>query len=375
MVRTLPEWRSAIPDLESGRQLLARIVGTRDVPEPVAAWRAVPEEALRSLDPAAKAALIGALLPLARHGRKIERPALRRLYQLFAFTEMPEAERHALVGALFTRLRLAPDPLPHFHDAAIRRTLLIEAIGLAGRRPSQEAREYLARLTAHLRLKPSEERRWTAFFEHLTDTENRVAAMLGKKGHLVRHADRKLEIFKKAVAAIGVPAAVLFPLGTVGLSAEGITTGLVALGGGFLLPASVAMVTGLGAAVALGVSAKKLLDLVLPTTDADRFSVDVEQLSAGSAEIEGLLEGAAAEDADRRKVEEARAQIAAIMRKIVPLSPADRLRLSAAVDHARELGMRYVAFLEHDREVFEARNELGAEELGALLESDRPVIA
>jgi erythromycin esterase-like protein len=114
---------------------------------------------------------------------------------------------------------------------------------------------------------------------------------------------------------------------------------------------------------------------VLPTTDADRFSVDVEQLSAGSAEIEGLLEAAAAENSDRRKVEEARAQIAAIIRKIVPLSPADRERLSVAVDHARALGARYVAFLEHDREVFEARNQLGAEELGALLESDRPVLA
>ncbi|HXR26139.1 MAG TPA: hypothetical protein VN742_12300, partial [Candidatus Binataceae bacterium] len=111
-MRTLPEWRSAIPDLESGRQLLARIVGTRDVPEPVAAWRAVPEDALRALDATAKAAFIGALLPLARHGRKVERPALRRLYQLFAFSEIPEEERHALVSALHTRLRLAFDPLP-----------------------------------------------------------------------------------------------------------------------------------------------------------------------------------------------------------------------------------------------------------------------
>ena len=187
-------------------------------------------------------------------------------------------------------------------------------------------------------------------------------------------ADRKLEIFKKAVAAIGVPAAVLFPLGTVGLSAEGITTGLVALGGGFLLPASIATVTGLGAAVALGISAKKILDLVLPTTDADRFSIDLEELSAGSAEIERILETAAAEDADRRKVAAARAQIAEIMRKIVPLSPADRLRLTAAADHARALGARYLTLLERDREVFEARNQLGAEELGALLQSDRPVL-
>jgi hypothetical protein len=145
---------------------------------------------------------------------------------------------------LHTRLRLEPNPLPQFDDVAVRRALLMEAIGMTGQRPSRAAQDYLARLSAHLQLKPSEERRWRAFFEHLTDTENRVAALLGKKGHLVQHVDRKLELFKKAVAAIGVPAAVLFPLGTVGLTAEGISTGLVALGGGFLLPAGIATITG-----------------------------------------------------------------------------------------------------------------------------------
>lgn len=374
-MRSLPELRSAIPDLESGRRLLARVLAARDVPEPVAAWRSVPEQALQALDTSDKAAFIGALLPLARRGRTVERRALRRLYQLFAYMEMPEPERHALIGALHTRLRLAPDPLPQFQDVEIRRTLMFEAIGLAGRKPPREAQDYLARLAAHLKLKSGEERRWTAFFEHLTDTENRVAAMLGKKGHLVRLDDRKLEIFKKAVAALGVPAAVLFPLGTVGLSAEGISTGLVALGGGFLLPASIAMVTGLGVAVALGVSAKKILDLAMPTTDADRFSIDVEGLSTGSAEIERLLEAAAAEDADRRKVEEARAKIAQIINQIVPISPAERTRLTAAIDHARLLGERYLGFLSRDRDEFDQRNQLGAEELGGLLELDRPVFA
>ncbi len=77
--------------------------------------------------------------------------------------------------------------------------------------------------------------------EKLTDLENRAAAMLRKRGHIVRLDDRRLEIFKKSVAAVGVPSAVLFPLGTVGLSAEGITTGLIALGGAssnFLLGAA-----------------------------------------------------------------------------------------------------------------------------------------
>ena len=134
-MRTLPAWRATLPDLASGPiaigRLLTRIAGTRDVPEPVAAWRAVSEETLRALNIAAKSAFIGALLPLARPGRKVARPALRRLYQLFAFFEMPEDERQVLIGALHTRQRLAPDPLPHFGATAVRRTLLIEALGIA----------------------------------------------------------------------------------------------------------------------------------------------------------------------------------------------------------------------------------------------------
>jgi hypothetical protein len=349
-------------------------VRTRDVPEPVAAWRSVPEDALRALCVAEQTAFVETLLPLIRHRRRIERRALRRLYQLFAFMEMPEPTRLDVVNALHTRLRLAPERLPDLTDIRIRRAMMIEAAALAGRSPSREAKAYLDRLAAHLKLKSSEERRWTAFFEHLTDAENRVAAMLGKRGHIVRLDDRKLEIFKKAVAAVGVPAAVLFPLGTVGLSAEGITTGMVALGGGFLLPASIAIVSGLGVAVALGVSTKKILDLVMPTTDADRLSIDAEQLHRGSIDIERILDGATRPDADQGKLEEARAKIAEIIRKIVPISEADRVKLAAALDHARTLGARYLEYLTQDRDTLDARNQLGADELAALLELDWPAI-
>ncbi len=373
-MRTLPDFRTILPDVERGRALLARLVRTRDVAEPVAAWRAVPEDALNTLSEPDRIAFIEALMPLMRHGRRIERAALRRLYQLFAFMQMPAAARLALLRALQTRLRLAPARLPQFTDSAVRRALLIEAAALAGRRPSRESQAYIDRLADHLRIQPDEERRWTMFFERLTDAENRVAAILGKKGHIVRLDDRKLEIFKKAVAAVGVPAAVLFPLGTVGLSAEGITTGLIALGGGFMLPASVAIVTGLGIAVALGVSTKKILDLVMPTTDADRFSIDAERLNRSSIDIERILDEAARHHADQKKLEEARAKIAGIIHKIVPISDADRAKIAAALDHANLLGARYLEYLEHDREELESRNEIGADELRALCDSDRPAL-
>jgi hypothetical protein len=373
-VKGLPELASNLPDIAAGRRILHNVLRRRDVPEPVAAWRAAPETALLALSPEQKFAYIEALLPLVRDGRRVDRPKLRRLYQLFTFMQIPDDLRLDIISALHAKLRLTPGTLPHFDDQDVRRSLLTEAIAMEGRFPSAQTREYIARLTAHLQVKAGDTSKWMQFFERLTDLENRVAAALGKKGHIVRIDDRKLEIFKKAVAAVGVPGAVLFPLGTLGLSVEGITSGLVALGGGFLLPASVAMVTGLGVAVALGVSSKKILDMVLPTTDADRASIDIEKLNADAAEIRKVLDEATAGDPEAKKIEAARATISDIIRKSLPLSEADRARVEAQFAHAQVLGTRYLGYLTTDRDVLESRNQVGADDIAALLQLDAPAI-
>jgi len=373
-VKVLTIVPTGLPDFESGKRLLASVLRKRDVPEPVAAWRAAPETALSTLIAAERQGYIDALLPLMRTGRSIDRRRLRRLYQLFAFLELPAAARLGAIAGLHTKLRLEPPMLPYFESHEVRRSLLTEAIAMAGKTPAREAKDYLARLCDHLGVKSADANRWTQFLESLTDLENRVASSLGKRGHLVRIDDRKLEIFKKAVASIGIPAAVIFPLGTIGLSAEGITTGLVALGGGFLLPTGIAMVTGLGVAVALGVTSKKILDLVWPTTDADRVSIDIEKLNLDAARIRDVLDDAVAADADRAKIEAARAEIARIIRGIVPLDDAARARLEAAFAHARDLGNRYLEYLSHDRAALERDNHLGADDLAGLLERDSPVI-
>ena len=365
---------TGLPNLESGKRLLARVLRKRDTPEPVAAWRAVPERALVALTAEERQAYINALLPLIRAGRIIDRRRLRRLYQLFAFLELPAAARLEAIAALHTKLRLEPRELPFFENREVSRSLLTEAVAMAGQSPAREARDYLARLRDHLGVKSEDSNHWTQFFETLTDLENRVAVALGKRGHLVRLDDRKLEIFKKAVASIGIPAAVIFPLGTIGLSVEGITTGLVALGGGFVLPAGAAMVTGLGVAVALGVTSKKILDLVWPTTDTDRASIDIEKLNTDAARIRDVLDDAVAGDGNRAKLEAARAEIARIIQGIVPLDAASRARLEAAFAHARTLGDRYLEYLGHDRAALERDNHLGADELAGLLELDSPVI-
>lgn len=120
---------------------------------------------------------------------------------------------------------------------------------------------------------------------------------------------------------------------------------LVAHGGGLLLPTGIAMVTGLGVAIALGVTSKKILAMVWPTTDANRA-----------------------------KVEAARAEIARIIQDIVPLDTASRAKLAAAGAHAHTLGERYLEYLGADRAALERNNHLGADELAGLLDLDSPVI-
>jgi hypothetical protein len=370
-LKGLPRITPNLPDFEKGKRILARVLRKREYPEPVAAWRAAPEAALRSLDPDAKAAYIDALLPLMRPGRTLEGRRLRRLYQLFAFMEMPAEARSAALSALHTRLRLEPFELPLFADPHIRHSLVTEAVAMAGRSPSPEVKAYLERLRTHLQVKPSAETHWGPLFERLTDAENRVAAILGKRGHIVGLDDRKLEIFKKAVAAIGVPAALIFPFGTVGLTVEGITSGLVSLGGGFLLPAGAAMVAGMGVVVAVGVSSKKILDMIWPTTGADKASIDIERLNADADRIQHLLDDAVADEA---KLVSARTEITRIINTLLPLSESERAKMKAAFEHAQALGQRYLEYLTQDRENLERKNQLGADELAALLTLDTPAI-
>src|SRR5271163_802323 len=137
--------------------MLARVLRKREYPEPVAAWRAAPEAALRALNPQAQTAYIEALLPLIRHGRTLDGRRLRRLYQLFVFMEMPAEARSAALSALHTRLRLEPPALPVFADGEVSRSLVTEAVAMAGRSPSPEVKAYLERLRTHLQVKHSAE--------------------------------------------------------------------------------------------------------------------------------------------------------------------------------------------------------------------------
>jgi hypothetical protein len=351
---------------------LARIMA-RNVAEPVSAWRAAPENISSRLGDD-QPAYLRALLPLLFRGRRLEPANLRRLYQLFAFMNLPAARRFELLAALEQPPAFIPEIVPVFRDRRVRRSLVEEAVVLAANAPSREAARYVDGLRLHLHVRPSTSRKLAQLFERLTDIENRAALILGKRGHVVRFDDRRLELFKKSVAAMAVPSAVLFPLGTIGLSAEGITTGLIALGGGFILPAGIAMVTGLGAAVALGITTKKLLDMMMPTADADRASVNIQRLQAGLLEIERLIDETVAEGGDTASLDNAREKIVGIMQSIAPLNDSQRAHIKAALDHARQLGERYLAFLEHDAAALAEADCACASEVARLHRTDLPAI-
>jgi hypothetical protein len=372
--RNLPVPTNRLNAIRDTHGLLARITGRRDLSEPVAAWRSVPEAALTAISDGEKSAYIRALLPLMTRGRRLERANLRRLYQLFAFMEMPAASRQEFLLALEDAPRFVPESVPMFRDWRVRQSLIDEAAAFASHARSREAVQYVDSLRIHLKVKSISSRKLTRLFEKLTDLENRAATVMGKRGHLVRLDDRRLEIFKKSVAAVGVPSAVLFPLGTVGLSAEGITTGLMALGGGFLLPAGLAMITGLGALVAVGITSKRLLDLMMPTIDADRASIDVQQLRRGVVEIERLLDEVAGEGAGSAALQRAQERITSIIGRIAPLTQAQRAQILAGLEYAHTLGARYLGYLADDRAALEARGHNVARDIGELRQRDLPVI-
>jgi hypothetical protein len=89
------------------KDFASRVLRKNDVPEPASAWRPAPQAALVALSAEEKKFYIASLLPLVCSGRKLNRANLRRLYQLFAFMELPTLDRllQRSRGTLFARRR------------------------------------------------------------------------------------------------------------------------------------------------------------------------------------------------------------------------------------------------------------------------------
>jgi hypothetical protein len=179
--------------------------------------------------------------------------------------------------------------------------------------------------------------RWSLLFERPNGLEKRVDAVRGIR-RVVQFDDRKLELFRQAVASVAIPADVLFPPVIVAFSVETITTGLIPLSGGFVSPTNAAMIAVLEVAVAFGVTSDKILDTVLLTSGAGGVSIDIEKLNAETASIRQVLDEAFSNNCDQVRFEEARAQIAQIIKRTVASSHADRAKLQAANEHARLSG-------------------------------------
>jgi hypothetical protein len=366
----LEQQRGAVPPPGSfGTMVLERLYASlpsaldwRERPQPLAAWRRAPEKELRALDLEQRLAFLRTLLPLMRIKKTVSLPALRRLYQLFSMMDIPGDRRREIVSALYVSLRLDAGEPPSLPNEATRRSLVDEAIILAGGRPRGTAKDYLETLRQRLGIPKEEVVRWEQLFDKLTTVENRFAKLLGKKGHLVKLDDRKVEILKKAIAYAGIPLSVLYPLGEVGLLAEtAVTSGLAVIGGGYVLTGAVVL-------IAIGGTSKKLLDMLWPTTDADKASIVISELQQNLDEIRLTLDEAGSPEADPSTLERARNKIAEIIRKIVP--PAER----EWYERLQVLGRRYLEYLQEDEASLLSANHVAGGEVSRLRELDQPVI-
>ena len=336
----------------------------------VSVWPTVPEAELARLSTDEKRAYIGTLTPLVRTGHRLHRENLSRIYQLFAFMQMPPADRYDLLSKIAGGHQDARGVVFQPSSWEVRSSLVEEVDRLASNAPSRTAFEYAASVRVRLGVRTTNRRKLSFILEKLTDIENAAAVVLGKSGHVVRQADRRRELLKKSVAAIGVPAAILYPLGTIGLSSEGVTTGLLALGGGFFLPAGAAMFTGLAIAVAIGLTSKKILDMLMPTVDSDRASVNVEELDKSVAAIEGLLnEAVNRPDAAARAY--LRQRIVQIIERITALTETQRSSIQRALNHADNLREYYLSSLEIDGNALRECHPELARELRLLREAYR----
>ncbi len=343
-------------------------------PEPLSAWRLIPRQVLDSISPTEAKGFISALLPIVRDGREVELFKLRRLYQLFAMMGVSAACRRAFVDALYTRLNLEPKELPTFASRETADALWQEASYMAGRLASAQAQAYLERLRAHLCVSEGTrlDARLGEFLDWLTELENRAAQLLSKEGHVVKPEERRKEIFKKLIAYVGVPLGVIYPLGVVGLSTEGIVTGLAALGSFGLAAAGTVsaapVMAGLVVLAALAGTSKKLLDMIIPTTDSDKVSAEVERVLAAGEKLRRAYERTPGSCAPSEELERAYTEALELIKSLVP--KAEQARRA----YLLELGRRYLEMLACDEEALGAENHLAADDLARLRSLDAKLL-
>jgi hypothetical protein len=229
-------------------------------------------EAALSLDNLAQLSLqekeryIHALVPIALANGSISEPALARLYQLFAVTELSQDSRLEVLREVFFRKHPLGDRGSTFDTPEIQLSLAKDVIALSetsSSSPTDAAQKLLQRLN----LMPGQ----IDFLHTWIDWENRIMDKIGRGDLQVRNEDLPTDLLAKA-AAVGVPLTALYFSGSVvGFGAAGITSGLATIGSASLLAGLGLnpMTAGIAALIVGGIAIKKLLDAVLPHTRED----------------------------------------------------------------------------------------------------------
>lgn len=207
----------------------------------------------------------------------VEPTELVKFYGVFSVFETKDTARLAWMDKLFfeadsvREAAVAPEIL---QDDALRLTLGRDAIFLSqGKAPRTKAA--VEKLLSSIRLSPEQ----IEVLSQWVRLENEILRKIGAGEEWLAEEKSFQELVSRA-AAVGIPLAVLYSAGIVGLSAVGITSGLAAIGGytGLVILGLNPMTAGIAGLIMAGVSVKKVSDYALGNTSA--------QVKALKAELE-----------------------------------------------------------------------------------------
>jgi len=192
---------------------------------------------------------------------------LRRIYQIFAMMDLSQDERLDFLNILNNQdsVELQDEDLNKL-NIKTKISLLkdLEYFHINDFKHSFQSNEIIKRLGLPQK-----------FYQFIVDWlnwENKIMKKIGRHDLVVNKEDIPVELFKKATS-LGIPLTALYLSGSViGFSAVGITSGLTAIGNISLLVGLGLnpMAAGIVALLVLGISIKKILDALFPSTRLEK---------------------------------------------------------------------------------------------------------
>jgi DNA-binding protein YbaB len=193
----------------------------------------------------------------------IDKNELQRIYEVMAAFELGADSRAEILDLLFfnqkklSKIEIDPDILD---DEELRLSLAKDILFIKSQVENKATEAVAKKILKRLNVKAKH----LDFLSEWVSWENTVLKKLGA-GEVELADEKEINELASRAAALGVPLTALYYVGTVGLSASGITSGLAALGSvtGITLLGLNPMTAGIAALIIGGISVKKICDFAL----------------------------------------------------------------------------------------------------------------